>query len=452
MDFKNRKVLVMGLGLLGGGVAATRWLVRHGAKVTVTDLRQKKELASSIKALGPGAAKVRFVLGKHRIADFKNNEIIIVNPAVPRDSKYLKIAKKAGVELENEASIFFRICRNPIIGVTGTRGKTTTANWLYRILKKKYRRAVLTGNSSENPMLGVLDKLDGKNPVVVELSSWHLEFLPRVKKSPRIAIITNIYPDHLNRYQSMRSYASAKASIFKYQNKKDRLILNRGNEWTKFFLKMKPKAGISYFPGKLPVDKKEIIRKYGLHNFENMAAAVLAAKAFGLPGSLIKSALKSLPELKYRQEAILEKKNLTVINDTTATTPEAGQAALRRFAPEKGPFGAGRGALILITGGTDKRLDFSGWAKTVKKLVGPENLYLLEGSATRKMVEALKKIGYFRKVKPQTFDNLAVLVKSVNKKPRAVILFSPSATSFEKFKNEFDRGEQFSRLAEKHLG
>ena len=463
IDFKNKKVLVMGLGLLGGGVAAAKWFVRHGARVTVTDLRREKELTSSIRVLGPSAKKVQFVLGKHRIADFKNNEIIVVNPGVRRESKYLKIAKRAGAELENEASIFFKICRNPILGVTGTRGKTTTANWLHHILKKKYPKAVLTGNSSENPMLGVLDKLDGKSPVVVELSSWHLEFLPKVKKPPRVAVITNIFPDHLNRYPSMRSYALAKANIFKYQDKKDCLILNRGNEWTKFFLKLKPKARVSYFPGKLPVNKKKFVYEYGRHNFENMAAAVAAARASGLSETAIKSALKTLPKMRYRQEVILKRKNLTVINDTTATTPEASIAALRRFSNiRKSHFLI----LVLIAGGTDKKLDFGEWARAVKKYVKPENLFLLNGSATREMVKELGKTGYFKKFKPQTFESLPIIISLVknllktsakggsasggkNYKLKTTVLFSPGATSFEKFKNEFDRGDKFNRLVKK---
>jgi UDP-N-acetylmuramoylalanine--D-glutamate ligase len=445
MGFKNKKILVMGLGLLGGGVAVTKWLTRHGAKVTVTDLKTRRELLSSIKSLGPAAKKIRFVLGKHRVADFKNNEIIIVNPGVPRTSKFLKIAKKAGAELENEASIFFAHCRNPIIGVTGTRGKTTTVNWLYHLLKKKYPRAVLTGNSSASPMLDVLDKLDGKNPVVVELSSWHLELLPKSKKSPRIAVITNIYPDHLNRYPSMRSYVLAKASIFEYQNERDCLILNRGNGWTKFFLKLKPRAGISYFPGKSLIDKGKFVQERGLHNFENMAAATLAARTFGLSEALIKSALKNLPEIQYREEVILKKKNLLVVNDATATTPEATIAALTRFTR----FNLVR--LVLIAGGTDKKLNFKEWAREVRKRVEPENLYLLEGSATKKMVRELNRISYFKKTRPRVFKELKEILRGIRNKESGIILFSPGATSFEKFINEFDRGRKFDLYANKYF-
>jgi UDP-N-acetylmuramoylalanine--D-glutamate ligase len=453
--FKNKKVLVMGLGLLGGGVATAKWLVKHGARVTVTDLKTKDELLQSIKALGSAAKKIKFVLGKHREKDFKDNEVIVVNPAVPRESKFLKIAKKAGARLENEASIFFRFCQNPIIAVTGTRGKTTTVNWIYHFLKKKYPRVVLTGNSSDNPMLAVLDKLDGKSPVVVELSSWHLELLPQSGRAPHVAVITNLYPDHLNRYRGMEDYAAAKANIFKYQNKRDLLVLNRGNSWTNFFLSLKPKSRVVYFPVKsgVPGDFK---KRYGEHNYLNLTAAMRAVRPFGLGAKEIRREIPALPAVKFRQETIYERKDFLVVNDSTATSPDATIAALKRFANlTKLSFVR----LVLIAGGTDKNLIFGppagGWAENVKRFVKPENLYLLEGSATTKMIRELKRIGYFKKIKPQEFKRLEDILLVIQKKlsvvsrQSSVILFSPGAASFEKFKNEFDRGEKFNLLVKK---
>ncbi len=461
MDFKNKKVLVMGLGLLGGGAATTKWLVKHGAKVTVTDLKTRKELVPSIKLLGPVAKKVRFVLGKHRAEDFKNNEIVVVNPGVPRESNYLKIAKKSGAHLENEASIFFRLCQNPTVAVTGTRGKTTTVTWIHHFLKKKYRRAVLTGNSSDNPMLNVLDRLDGQSPVVVELSSWHLEFLPgrslrspfsntkafKQMNAPHLAVITNLYPDHLNRYQSMKDYALAKANIFLNQSQDDFLLLNKDNRWTKFFLELKPKSKIIYFPAPIGLNLNKFRKSYGDHNFYNLNVAILVALHFGVGRGVIKKALKTLPQLKFRQEIIVQRKNLTVINDSTATTPEAAIAAFRRFFNlRKPPFPI----LILVAGGTDKKLNFKGWAKEVKKYIKAENLFLLSGSATKKMVSELKKLGYFGEIKPQIFDGLKPLLKAVrrlliaNCQLPVTVLFSPAAASFEKFSNEFDRGAKFN--------
>jgi UDP-N-acetylmuramoylalanine--D-glutamate ligase len=223
--------------------------------------------------------------------------------------------------------------------------------------KKKFPKSVLTGNSSDNPMLAALDKLDGRSPVVVELSSWHLELLPRAKKSPHVAVITNIYPDHLNRYPNMRSYILAKANIFLHQTGDDFLLLNKDNKWTKLFQSRKPKSRIVYFPAPGVVSEK-FKKTHGLHNFYNLNAAVLVARHFGLSSEQVQSALKKLPQVKFRQETIINRKKLTVINDTTATTPEAAMAAIERF--------KGKTGLILIAGGTDKKLEFSDWAKAVK--------------------------------------------------------------------------------------
>lgn len=436
----------MGLGLLGGGIATTKWLIKHDVKVTVTDLKTRKELVSSIKALGKAAKKVRFILGRHRAADFKKNEIIVVNPAVPRESPYLKIAKKCGARLENEASLFFEHCQNPVIAVTGTRGKTTTVNWIHHFLEQKYPKTVLAGNSSDNPMLQALDLLDGKSPVVVELSSWHCELLPKAGVGPHIAAITNLYPDHLNRYKSMKDYLLAKANIFINQTPDDFLLLNRSNAWTKFFIKLKPKSRVVYFPAPIGINLRGFKKKYGEHNFYNLSIAILVARHFGISLSKIKKALKKLPFVFFRQEVIIKRKNFRVINDSTATSPDATIIALKRF--------FGEGELVLITGGTDKKLPFEEWAKAVEKYVRPENLFLLNGSATKKMVGELRKINYFRKFGPQIFESLPSLLRSIksslkttNYKPKTIILFSPSAASFEKFKNEFDRGKKFNRFS-----
>ncbi len=435
----NKKVLVMGLGLLGGGIATTKWLVKHGAKVTVTDLKSRADLTGSIKALGSVAKKIKLVLGRHNESDFKNNQIIVVNPAVPKESLYLKIAKDSGATLENEASLFFRFCKNPTIGVTGTRGKTTTVNWTLHFLNQKYPNSVLTGNSSDSPMLGVLDSLDEKSPVVVELSSWHLELLPASEKAPRIAVITNIYPDHLNRYRDITEYAQAKANIFKHQTKDDFLILNKKNSWTKFYLKQKPTSKIIFSLSSLLPHLSHF--DIGEHNIENLKTASLAANLAGVDWKLIKKAVKTLPQIKFRQEIILKDKNLTIVNDTTATSPDATIAALNRFSKDE---------VVLITGGTSKNLEFNDWAKSVKKYIKPENLFLLDGSATKKMLDSLSE-KYFKKTRPQLFIDFYTLLTSALKhakltKGKKILLFSPSAASFEKFKNEFDRGEKFNQF------
>ncbi len=470
-DFKNKKVLIMGLGLLGGGVSSAKWFVKNGAQVTVTDLKSKEKLLPSIKKLGKVAKKIKFILGRHNENDFKKNDYIVVNPDIRRESKFLAVARKAKKKLINDAVVFFNEAKNPTIAVTGTRGKTTTVNWLHYFLKTKYPRSLVGGNSSIQPLLSLLNIAKDKNsPLVVELSSWQLELLPQTPQGGAdIAIITNIYPDHLNRYNSIKDYASAKANIFKYQKSRQKLILNYDNNWTKYFLKQNPPSELYFFSAKsLPENKKGIfvqndsirvrdkkelvlvpskdfnaIKKWGMHNIMNLLPSLLVACFFDIAPKNILRKLKTLPQIKYRQELLMQKKNLMIINDSAATSPDATIAALRRFQNKATQ-------LILITGGTDKNLEFQGWAMVVKKYIKPENLFLLNGTATQKMLAELKKINYFRKSPPQSFENLQKLLLSIKKLPITnyqlpiTILFSPSSASFEKFQNEFDRGEQFN--------
>ena len=229
MDFKGKKILIMGLGLLGGGAACVKWFVKHGARVTVTDLKSKKQLQQTFTSLKN--LSVTWVLGRHRESDFKNSDLVIQNPDVPRESKYLKMAAKAGVGVENEASIFLKNCRGQVIGVTGTRGKSTTSALIYNMLLPG-SKAYLAG-LPKMPMLDILDRIKPAEKVVLELSSWQLEVLGAHNLSPQVAVVTNIYNDHLNRYSGMKQYIAAKKNIFKYQKKNDITVLNFGNKETK---------------------------------------------------------------------------------------------------------------------------------------------------------------------------------------------------------------------------
>ena len=424
---KNKSVLVVGLGILGGGVATTKWLVKHGAKLTVTDLKSRRELAHSIKELGSAAKRVRFVLDRHNSRDFITHDFIVLNPAISLSSPYVKVARKAKIPLENELTLFLRFCKNPVIGVTGTKGKTTTATWIRHFLKRKFPKSVLTGNTAENPLLGALDKLDGKTPVVAELSSFQLELLPSIKKSPHIAVLTNLMRDHLNRHSTMREYARAKENIFKYQKKGDVAIRPNFLASARLGFKILPSFG----------------NKWGEHNVTNLRVAALAAHKAGVSWDLIKKAVNTLPNPRFRQQIIFKSAGPTIINDSTATTPDAVVAAIKRFSRSGVP-------IILIAGGTDKNLDFRSWAGIVKRTVAPEHLILLEGSATTKMLAALPRS--FQK-RVRTFRTLercvSTAVQRAHLVSRATVLFSPGGASFEKFKNEFDRGEKFNRLIRK---
>ncbi|KKU17523.1 MAG: UDP-N-acetylmuramoylalanine-D-glutamate ligase, partial [Candidatus Azambacteria bacterium GW2011_GWA2_45_90] len=180
---------------------------------------------------------IRYVLGRHRKEDFENADLIIKNPGVPNESKFLALAKKSGVPIETDVGIFFDLCPAPVVGVTGTKGKSTTAFLIHQILKRKYKNAVLGGNIGKS-VLEVLPKIkkggpasptSQGGPVILELSSFQLEALTEKKLSPHIAVITNIFPDHLNRYSSFAQYAKAKTNIFRFQKPEDFLIIPEDN-------------------------------------------------------------------------------------------------------------------------------------------------------------------------------------------------------------------------------
>jgi UDP-N-acetylmuramoylalanine--D-glutamate ligase len=462
---QNKNIVVMGLGVFGGGVASAKFCAKHGAKVLVTDLRDETTLAESLKQFTKKERDmITFVLGEHRGDDFKNADVVIVNPGVPNTSPYLKLAKEHGAVFENDASLFFRFSTLPTIGVTGTRGKTTTVNWITQLLFPHLGTMEPIGNSSNNPLLNELSKERTKSLHVAELSSWQLEILPQSKRAPHIAIITNIYPDHLNRYRGIKDYADAKANIFKHQTKNDFLILNHASDWRDFYLGKKPKGHVYFFSlKKLPkridgifLDGTSVIfqehgiqitlltisgfeKKWGSHNTANLLAALLAIRLYDPKIKITQKQLKGLNEIPYRQQTTFQNKTLRVINDSTATSPDGLIAAIKRFHGKD---------TVFIAGGTRKDVSFDDAARALKKYAPAHNLVLLSGSATNDLLTSLKKVSY-QLTHITTCDTLDECVaEALTKKPR-ILVFSPGAASFEKFKNEFDRGEQFNAIVRK---
>ncbi len=464
---KGKKALVVVLGVYGGGAATAKWLFKHGAEVSVTDFRTESELAHVIKLFTPREKKnIRFILGGQREEDFTSHDIIVLGPGVPHDSPYLAAAIRAGKQIENDASLFFRFIENPVIAVTGTRGKTTATTWLASLLGQKYGAFISTGNNPEHAFLKELSEITDKTrSVVAEMSSWQLEYLALsgAQRAPHIAVITNVFPDHLNRYKDIEEYARAKANIFTHQTKDDFLCLNKANEWTPFFLAQKPKSQVFYF-SKKPLAKtangvfvknseiifqnngvsrkiaavKNFAEKMGEHNLENLLASILAVTLLDPKLRITKKMIGDLPQIPLRQGIIYSKGGLTIVNDSAGTSPDATIAAIRRFKNS-----------VLITGGTDKKLEFAELAKEIKKTLKPERLILLNGSATVKLITELENIKFFKQTKPKVFETLDECIKTalaVLPKQKGILVFSPGAASFEKFKNEFDRGKVFNTI------
>lgn len=433
MNFAGKRVLIMGLGLQGGGVGVARFFAQKKAKVLVTDLKTKKELASSLALLAD--LPITYVLGKHREVDFKNTDLVIRNPDVARDSPYLAIARRYGALVEMDESLFLRLCPNlkNVIGVTGTRGKTTTAHLIGKIFGKAGYHTLLGGNLPGVATLSLLDKITSKTRVILELSSWQLQGLEADKISPHIAVITNIYPDHLNRYKNMGDYIADKKIIFKYQKKEDFLVLNAKNKITKSFAKEAKSKIIWFCKSDVPGTIRTSFKLRGSHNLENLAAACMTAKIFKIDDKICQKATSEFYGIPYRLEEIRTVNGVTYVNDTTSTTPVASLAALRSY--------EGR-PIILIAGGASKNLDLTELGQEISKKV--KAVILLEGSATSELEKAITA----KKLILGRFNNFkkAILTAKNKAVPGDVVLLSPGCASFGMFKNEFDRGEQFNNV------
>lgn len=459
MDFKDKKVLIFGLGLLGGGVATTNWFLKQGTQVTVTDLKTEEQLKSSLEKIN---GEVQLKLGGHNENDIYANDVIVCNQDVSINNPYVQLAFKEGKQVETEGTLFFKIFPNKIIGITGTRGKTTTTVWTNTFLRL-ISRSTTVGNFGEvNPFMEIANKGDEFDIAVAEVPSFQLEYFGLINKGPEIAVITNLSADHLNRHGDMKNYALVKANISKYQTPNQHLILNYDNEWTEFFISQKPQSHIWRFskdklPGNIDglyyqnneilfqekggsqsvLSVGDFIKEEGVHNLENLLASSLVAYLAGVPWDKIQTAISSLPQIEFRQEIVFKNKKLMIINDTTATSPEGTIQAIKRF---------GGLETILIIGGTDKDLNFTELGKVIPEFIRPDNIVFLTGSATDKIRTVL---GDFAHDCP-SYDSLRECVEIASKKasqyPQSVILFSPASKSFEKFKNEYDRGEQFNNL------
>ncbi|MDH4330274.1 MAG: UDP-N-acetylmuramoyl-L-alanine--D-glutamate ligase [Candidatus Moranbacteria bacterium] len=453
--FRGKKVTVFGLGLLGGGVGTVKFLIKHGAKVIVTDIKTKEQLKSSMDQLR-GFKDIEYVLGHHRIEDFTNVDMVIKNPVVPWSNKHIKLALDKKIPVEMDSSLFFKLCKNPIIGVTGTKGKTTAATMIFDLLKLSGKNPVKVG-ISRTSVLDKLESLKKESVVVFELSSWRLSALKYAKMSPHIAVFKNIHPDHLNYYKNMDEYIEDKKNIFRFQTPKDWLVANFDDEIVREiskeansqvigFSKKPLREGLSVFMDESDIylnngiDNKFIVAKeelniVGEHNLYNVMAAIGAASAYGVNIEKIRKYITSLKGVQDRLEFVREFKGVKYYNDTAATIPQAAISALNSFDEN----------VVLIAGGSDKKLDFSEFAfAIVKKAKG---LILLKGDATEKLAKLIKA-----RLSEEGVDDKIEIVSSMDKAVEKasrfsesgdVVLLSPGAASFGMFNNEFDRGEKF---------
>ncbi|MCF0241451.1 MAG: UDP-N-acetylmuramoyl-L-alanine--D-glutamate ligase [Treponema sp.] len=483
-DIKNKNITVMGLGLNGGGEASVRFFLKHGANVLVTDMKTQEQLKKSVDALindkSLDTSKLRFRLGEHNLEDFLNADCVIKNPGVKYEgNKYLEVSKN----IETDLSIFLNFTNAPIIAVTGSKGKSSTVSAIYYGLKTAGFTTFLGGNITVSP-LSFLEKTTKDTPVVIEFSSWQLADLRgRGLLKPHISLITKIVPDHQNWYNGMEPYVNDKKIIYATQDNGCYSIFDYGEDepgtgpsgsstWGDEFSTESKATVLRYYNKKLPKgsygvwQEKDENGKFkgkvllpgmkepetileelsvpGEHMKTNVLNAALVMYLMGLPGSLTKKILKNFPGVEHRLQFFFEKQINNIkyrfFNDTCATVPDAVVAACNSFDTP----------VILITGGTDKGLDFKKLTDYLNtKINNIKDIYFLSGTGTDKIISELKNKEMLY-IEP--FNNLDSLISKLKENIKCndnystqitPIVFSPGATSFGMFQNEFDRGNQF---------
>lgn len=430
--FKGKKITVMGLGLLGRGLGDVAYLASQGADLIVTDLKTREQLATSLEALAQ-FPDITFVLGEHRLEDFRNRDFILKAAGVPFDSPYIAEAHANGIPVKMSASWFAEIAHLPLVAVTGTRGKSTTTHMIESIFNRAGKKILLGGNVRGVSTLALLPEATPEHTAIFELDSWQLQGFGEAGISPNIAVFTTFFPDHLNYYKdSMAAYLDDKAQIFVNQKKGDTLVLGRQTEEIVREPYNDRIKGTVVLAGEedLPSDWRLTIP--GVHNRYDAAIARAAAQAAGIDDTTIREALESFNGVPGRLELVRTVDGVAYYNDTTATTPEATIAALEALDESSS------GEVILITGGADKALDMTAYIDTAKHLA--KRINLLAGTGTERIRSEFPDA--------KVFENLASAFQDArtHATPGDAVILSPAFASFGMFRNEFDRGDQFNAL------
>ena len=449
MKLEGKRVLVVGLARTGRGVV--RFLSEQRARVTATDIRSLDELeecASTIRNL-----LVRTELGGHKTETFLESDLIVVSPGVPLNIEPITAAREKGITVISEIELAFRFIRDPIIGVTGTNGKTTTTLLLGDMLKASGKRVFVGGNVG-NPLIDCIGR-DRWDYVVAEISSFQLEGIDKFR--PHIALMLNITEDHLDRYPDYGEYIKAKFRLFSNQRDSDFAVLNaddgtigamsfqiRARKWY-FSLASPVELGtflhgdaLVYHDQRGTVERLDLRRVSlkGIHNIENMLAAVATAKICSCPKAAIQTALEAFKGLPHRLEFVRKLDGVSFYNDSKGTNVGSVVKSLRSF----------REPIILIAGGKDKGGDYG----PLTGIVGAKvKRLILIGEARRRMAEALGG-----RAPISLADTLEEAVHRAfdESQPGDVVLLSPACSSFDMFRDYEERGNLFKEIVHQLRG
>lgn len=425
-DLAGRKVTVMGLGRHGGGVAAARWLAEQGALVTITDLRDERELADSIDKL-KNVPVAQWRLGDHQRSDFTAADLVVVNPAVRPENEMVAAASAADVPLTSEIELFLSRCPAKVIGVTGSNGKSTTSAMIAAILQADGRRTWLGGNIGHS-LLADLPQMTPSDSVVLELSSFQLFWLSSKARWPHVAVITNCTANHLDWHGAMEKYVAAKRRLIEFQPRDGCAVLNADDPLVANW-QNRVRGRVLMVDGDQDLPP---LRLPGRHNRRNAACAAAAARAVGCSSQAIRRGLADFSGLPHRLELVAEIEERRFYNDSMATTPESVMAAVDAF---------GDGAWLLV-GGHDKGCDYAPLAARLARDARGVACY----GAAREKISALIAGQPSRRCALASFTTLEEAFGWCWSQSRAgeAIVLSPACASYDQFRDYRHRGETFA--------
>jgi len=442
---KNKRVLVVGLGK--SGLAAAHFLKTLGARVTVSDARPAMLIAELSELLEQGFS---VEAGSHGLLTFRRQDLIVVSPGVPMSTPELKQVRAMGAHIIGELELGAQYLQGTVVAVTGSNGKTTTTTLIGEILKAAGRPTLVGGNIGR-PVTAMVEESTSESWSVLEVSSFQLETVETFK--PRIALVLNITPDHLDRHGTFEAYAALKARITEFQTAEDFLILNGEDKETQL-IAAKTKAQVYWFSGRRPIKQGAFvygesilfvpregakaepvmpvaeISLAGAHNVENVLAAVCAARLAGVESETIRAAVAAFRAVEHRLEFVREVGGVRYYNDSKATNVDATRKALESFA----------GGIHLILGGKDKDSDYTTLAPLLRERV---KTVITIGSAAEKIERELDGV-----VKIESAETLARAVAFAHETAAAgdTVLLAPACSSFDQFENYEQRGRVFKEL------
>jgi len=454
-DWKSRRIVI--LGAARQGLALARWLVKHGAIVTVSDKHSEEELASAHEALS--GLPIQWAFGGHPLELLDQADVLCLSGGVPLNIPIVDAALKRGIPLSNDTQIFMEAVPCRTIGITGSAGKTTTTTLVGQMSKEAYGDQAYVGGNIGDPLINYVDEMKPTDLAILEISSFQLE---QTTISPNLAAILNITPNHLDRHGTMQAYTTAKARILEFQSSKDAAVLGRddagawglrnqvkGKLHSFGFNQIDEDAEGTYFDDgilylydhhvNIPLLRRDQIHLRGDHNVSNVLAAFAIGHAAGFPLDAMLTAAEEFRGVPHRLEFVRELRGVRWYNDSIATAPERAMAAIRSFDEP----------LVLLLGGRDKNLPWGDLANLIHQRVDHVVLF---GEAAEKINQAIAADRSDRR--PLTLDRVEHLHEAIIKAAEVAeagdtILLSPGGTSFDEFKDFEERGEKFRLWVQK---